>query len=145
MTNKVKQFNFKGHFKGQTIHVVTFDGEPYFVAREVTKVLGYQWPANALRDYVNNEDKTTGTLYLGNKGNPTRTIINKSGLNSLIANSTSPWAAEFKQWAAQKITPSIRKHNTHLEEALDRLNTVTRLATDLKKRTGTALDRRTEN
>lgn len=53
-------------------------------------------------------------------------------MNSLIANSTSPQAAEFKQWAAQKLTPSIRKHTTHLEEALNRLNTVTRLATDLK-------------
>lgn len=132
MTNQVKPFNFKGHFKGQAIHVVTVDGEPYFVAREITKVLGYQWPANALWDYVNNEDKTTVTLYLGNKGNPTRTIINKSGLNSLIVNSTSPRATEFRQWAAQKLTPSIRKHNTKLEEALNRLNTVTRLATDLK-------------
>lgn len=137
MTYKVKQFNFKGRFKGQTIHVVTFGGEPYFVAREVTKVLGYQWPGNAIRDYVNNEDKTNVALYFGIKGNPARTIINKSGLNSLIANSTSPRAAEFRQWAAQKLTPSIRKHTTHaankkLEEALNRLNTVTRLATDLK-------------
>lgn len=132
MTSKVKPFNFKGHFKGQAIHVVTVDGEPYFVAREITKVLGYQWPANALRDYVNNEDKATVTLYLGIEGNPARTIINKSGLNSLIANSTSPRAAEFRQWAAQKITPSIRKHNKKLEEALKRLNTVTSLAMDLK-------------
>lgn len=128
MTNRVKRFNFKG----QTIHVVTFDGEPYFVAREVTKVLGYQWPANALRDYVGNDDKATVTLYLGIKGNPARTIINKSGLNSLIVNSTSPRATEFRQWAAQKLTPSIRKHNTHLEEALKRLNTVTSLEMDLK-------------
>lgn len=138
MTNQVKQFNFKGHFKGQTIHIATVDGKPYFVAREVTKVLGYQWPANAVRDYVNNEDKATITLHLEIKrGNPARTIINKSGLNSLIANSTSPRAAEFRQWVAQKITPSIRKHNnraanTKIEEALNRLNTVTRLATDLK-------------
>lgn len=138
MTNKVKQFNFKGHFKGKTIHVVTVDGEPYFVAREITKVLGYQWPANALRDYVNNEDKATIDLQLEIKrGNPARIIINKSGLNSLIANSTSPRAAEFRQWAAEKLTPSIRKHNTHtsnnrLGEALNRLNTVTRLATGLK-------------
>lgn len=134
MTNGVKQFNFKG----QTIHVTTINGEPCFVAREVTKVLGYQWPANAIRDYVNNEDKAVITLHLENKrGNPARTIINKSGLNSLIANSTSPQAAEFKQWAAQKLTPSIRKRatqaaNKKLEEALNRLNTVTRLATDLK-------------
>lgn len=132
MTYKVKQFNFKGHFKGQTIHVVTFDGEPYFVARKVTKVLGYQWPANALRDYVDNDDKATIDLHLVKRGNPARTIINRSGLNSLIANSTSPRAEEFRQWAAQKITPSIRKHNTKLEESLKRLNTVTRLAMDLK-------------
>lgn len=130
--NKVKQFNFKGHFKGQTIHVVTFDGEPYFVAREVTKVLGYQWPANALRDYVDNDDKATIDLRLVKRGNPARVIINKSGLNSLIVNSTSPQATEFRQWAAEKLTPSIRKHTTHLEETLARLDTVTRLATDLE-------------
>lgn len=132
MTYQVKQFNFKGHFRGQAIHVVTFDGEPYFVAREVTKVLGYQWPANALRDYVDNDDKATIDLHLVKRGNPARVIINKSGLNSLIANSTSPRAAEFRQWAAEKLTPSIRKHNTKLEEALKKLNTVTRLAMDLK-------------
>lgn len=129
MTNRVKQF----HFKGQTIHVVTINGEPCFVAREVAKVLGYQWPSNAIRDYVNNEDKATITLHLENKGgNPARTIINKSGLNSLIVNSTSPRAAEFKEWAAQKLTPSIRKHATHVEEALNRLNAAARLAKELK-------------
>lgn len=129
MTNQVKQFNFKG----QTIHVVTIDGEPYFVAREITKVLGYQWPANALRDYVDNDDKAVIALHLENKrGNPVRTIINKSGLNSLIVNSTSPRAAEFRQWAAEKLASSIRKHNTKLEEALKRLNTMTSLAMDLK-------------
>lgn len=128
MTYKVKQFNFKG----QTIHVAIIDGEPYFVAREVTKVLGYPWPFNAVRDYVNNEDKATIDLHLVKRGNPARTIINKSGLNSLIVNSTSPRATEFRQWAAQKLTPSIRKHNTHLEEALKRLNTVTSLEMDLK-------------
>lgn len=129
MINRAKQFSFKG----QTIHVVTINGEPCFVAREVTKVLGYQWPANAIRDYVNNEDKTVITLHLENKrGNPDRTIINKSGLNSLIANSTSPRAAEFKEWTIQKLTPSIRKHATHVEEALNRLSVVTRLSMDLK-------------
>jgi anti-repressor protein len=132
MTYKVKQFNFKGRFKGQTIHVVTFDGEPYFVAREITKVLGYQWPANALRDYVDNDDKATIDLHLVKRGNPARVIINKSGLNSLIVNSTSPRAAEFRQWTAEKLTPSIRKHNTKLEEALKKLNTVTSLEMDLK-------------
>lgn len=61
MTNRVN------NFKGQAIHAVIANGEPYFVAREVTKVLGYKWPANAVRDYVNNEDKTTITLHLGIK------------------------------------------------------------------------------
>lgn len=134
MINKVKQLNFKG----QTIHVVTIDGEPHFVAREVTKVLEYQWPVNAVRDYVNDADKTTLTLHLEVKrGNPARTIITKLGLYSLIANSTSPQAAEFEQWAIQKLTPSIRKHTAHtanekLVEALNGLNAVTWLATDLK-------------
>ena len=132
MTNKAKQFNFKGRFQGQTIHVVTFNGEPYFVAREIAHVLGYRWAANAIRDYVDNDDKATIDLRLVKRGNPARVIINKSGLNSLIVNSTSPRAAEFRQWAAEKLTPSIRKHNTHLEEALKRLNTVTSLEMDLK-------------
>lgn len=132
MTYQVKQFNFKGHFRGQAIHVVTFDGEPYFVAREVTHVLGYQWPANALRDYVDNDDKATIDLHLVKRGNPALVIINKAGLNSLIVNSTSPQATEFRQWAAEKLTPAIRKHNTKLEEALKKLNTVTSLAMDLK-------------
>ena len=127
MNDMVKQF----HFKGQTIHVVTINGEPCFVAREVAKVLKYPWPANAVRDYVNNDDKTVITLHFENKrGNPVRTIVNKSGLNSLIVNSTSPQAAEFKEWAAQKL--SIREYATHVKEDLKRLRVVTRLTTDLK-------------
>lgn len=129
MISKVKQFNFKG----QTIHVVTINGEPCFVAGEVTKILGYPRSINAVREYVNNEDKTVITLHIESKwGYPVRTIVNKSGLNSLIANSTSPQAAEFKEWAAQKLTPSIRKHATHVEETLKKLSVVTRLSMDLK-------------
>lgn len=129
MTDRVKQFNFKG----QTIHIVTINGEPCFVAGEVTKILGYPRSINAVQYYVNNEDKITIPLHIESKwGYPVRTIINKSGLNSLIDNSTSPQATEFKQWVAQKLTPSIRKHTTHVEEAPNRLNAAARLAKELK-------------
>ncbi len=71
------------------------DGEPYFVGKDVAEILGYSNPQKALRDHIDEEDKTLNDLFTvnGTKG----VLINESGLYSLILSSKLPKAKEFKR------------------------------------------------
>ena len=66
-----------------TVRTLTIDGEPYFVGKDVAEILGYSNSRKAIADHVDEEDKNTVTIRDG-KGNPNQTVINESGLYSLI-------------------------------------------------------------
>lgn len=119
------------------VRALTIDGEPWFVGRDVAAVLGYAKPENALAAHVDNEDKNTTLIQGGNRGNPTMTIINESGLYALILSSKLPKAREFKRWVTSEVLPSIRSHGAYLtpetlEAALLNPDTLIKLATELK-------------
>ena len=65
------------------VRTLTIDGEPYFVGKDVAEILGYSRPDHAIIAHVDDEDKNTVTIRDG-KGNPNQTVINESGLYSLI-------------------------------------------------------------
>lgn len=78
-------------FKGQQVRTVTIDEEPYFVGKDVTDILGYANTRDALHKHVDGEDKNTVAIRDGIKrGNPNQTVINESGLYSLILASKLP-------------------------------------------------------
>lgn len=78
-------------FKGQQVRTVTIDEEPYFVGKYVTDILGYANTRDALHKHVDGEDKNTVAIRDGIKrGNPNQTVINESGLYSLILASKLP-------------------------------------------------------
>lgn len=85
--------------------------EPWFVGKDVAEILRYKKPENALSVHVDEEDKTT-TLIQGTGSNykTTVTIINESGLYSLILSSKMPNAKKFKHWVTSEVLPAIRKH-----------------------------------
>lgn len=93
------------------VRVMERDGEPWFVGRDVATILGYAKPENALAAHVDSDDKTT-TLIQGEGSNykSKTTIINESGLYSLILSSKLPAAKKFKRWVTSEVLPSIRKH-----------------------------------
>lgn len=76
--------------------------------------------SKALADHVDDEDKgVTKCDTLG--GAQEMTIINESGLYSLILSSKLPKAKEFKRWVTSEVLPSIRKHGAYMtEETLQR-------------------------
>ncbi len=80
------------------IRTVTIDGEPWLVGRDVARALGYgegKSLANAVANHVDDEDK--GVTELMTPGGMQKiTIINESGLYSLIFSSKLPKAKEFK-------------------------------------------------
>ena len=81
--------------------------EPFFVGKDVAEILGYSNPQKALRDHVDEEDKTLNDSFTvnGTKG----VLINESGLYSLILRSQLPKAQKFKRWVTSEVLPSIRK------------------------------------
>lgn len=86
---------------------------PWFVGYDVAKALGYAKPRNAISVHVDDEDKNTaliqGAIQGGTQGNPNMTIINESGLYSLILSSKLPAAKRFKRWVTSEVLPAIRR------------------------------------
>jgi Prophage antirepressor len=95
------------------IRVITIDGQPWFVGKDITDILGYTNSRKALIDHVDAEDKNTVTIRDGIPGNPNKTIVNESGLYSLILSSKLPQAKAFKRWVTAEVLPTVRKHGAY--------------------------------
>ena len=94
------------------VRTVEISGEPWFVGKDVATCLAYSNSRKALTDHVDNEDKgVTKCDTLGGKQN--LTIINESGLYSLILGSKLPTAKQFKRWITAEVIPSIRKTGSY--------------------------------
>lgn len=100
-----------------SIRTINRDGEVWFVGKDVATALGYSNTRDALVRHVDTEDKNTVVNPDGNRGNPNMTIINESGLYSLILSSKLPTAREFKRWVTSEVIPSIRKHGAYVADA----------------------------
>lgn len=90
-----------------SIRTVVKNGEPWFAGKDVAIALGYSNPQKAIRDHIDSEDRTVNESFTVN-GTPI-TLINESGLYSLILSSKLPTAKEFKHWVTSEVLPSIRK------------------------------------
>ena len=90
------------------IRTIQQNGEPWFVGKDVADILGYSNTPKAIRDHVDDEDKLTERIVLSGQ-NRGLTIINESGLYSLILSSKMPKAKEFKRWVTSEVIPAIRK------------------------------------
>ena len=99
------------------VRVVTIENEPWFVGKDVADILGYSNTKDALAKRVDDEDKYQGDGVaicdpMGRTQHPT--VINESGLYSLILSSKLPKAKEFKRWVTAEILPSIRKNGGYV-------------------------------
>lgn len=111
------------NFHGQDVRTLTIDNEPWFVGKDVADILGYSNSKDALNKHVDLDDKQIiqrsqiATLDIPNRG---LTIINESGLYSLILSSKLPRAKEFKRWVTSEVLPTIRKHGMYaVDDLLD--------------------------
>lgn len=100
-------------YEDNDVRTVDLNGEPLFVGKDVAAVLEYSNPRKALADHVDQEDKgVTKCDTLG--GVQELTIINESGLYSLILSSKLPTAKQFKRWVTSEVLPSIRKNGGYI-------------------------------
>ena len=90
------------------IRTVQKNGEPWFIGKDVAKILGYERADNAIRNHVDDEDKLMHQISASGQ-NREMYIINESGLYSLILSSKMPKAKEFKRWVTSEVIPAIRK------------------------------------
>ena len=103
-----------------TIRTVEIDNTPYFVGKDVAEILGYVKARNALATHVDDEDKKDAPIQGDLGGIQMMTVINESGLYSLILSSKLPKAKEFKRWVTSEVLPAIRKHGVYaVDEVLE--------------------------
>lgn len=103
------------------LRTVIIDNEPWFVGKDVADALGYSNTRDALSKHVENEDKNTVAIRDG-KGNPNQTVINESGVYSLVFGSKLESAKEFKHWVTHEVLPTIRKHGAYATpDTLDKM------------------------
>ena len=134
------------------IRTVETDGEPWLVGKDVAEALGYSNTKDAIANHVDSEDKriiqksefTTFENHIPKSALPVNfipadvpnrglTVINESGLYSLILSSKLPKAKEFKHWVTSEVLPTIRKHGMYAtEELLDNPEFAIKVFTELK-------------
>ena len=102
------------------IRGVIIDGEPWLVGIDVARALGYRDPKSALKQHIDDEDKR-GCQITTPYGVQNFTVINESGLFSLILRSNLPKAREFKRWVTHEVLPNLRKYGYY---ALPRQNEI---------------------
>ena len=99
---------FKNDVFGEIRTMTNEKGETFFVGKDVAKALGYAKPQNALAKHVDKEDKSTAPIQ-GTAYETRVTIINESGLYSLILSSKLEQAKAFKRWVTSEVLPQIRR------------------------------------
>lgn len=110
--NEVQLFNFENH----EVRSLLINSEPWFVGKDVAEVLGYKNTKDALIKHVDSEDKEilkSQNAALENIPNRGMTIINESGLYSLVLSSKLPSAKKFKRWVTSEVLPALRKTGQH--------------------------------
>ena len=113
--NEIKIWNFED----SDVRTLTIGNEPYFVGKDVAAVLGYADTFGALKKHVDEEDKQNcqNDSFESPRG---LTVINESGLYSLILGSKLPAAKRFKRWVTSEVLPSIHKHGLYaMDEILE--------------------------
>lgn len=102
--NEVQLFNFENH----EVRSLLLNNEPWFVGKDVAEVLGYERADNAIRNHIDKEDKLMHQISASGQ-NRNMTIINESGLYSLVLSSKLPSAKKFKRWVTSEVLPALRK------------------------------------
>lgn len=118
--NELQNFNFNN----LPVRTVLIDDEPWFVGKDVAKILGYANTKDALLKHVDDEDKLGSQITTsGQKRN--MVVVNESGLYNLILGASKQGknqeikekARQFKRWITHEVLPTIRKHGAYMTDA----------------------------
>lgn len=114
------------NFDSFSVRTINRDGEIWFVANDVCAALEVANPRDAISRLDEDERSAVAITDTRSKGSATQrrevTVINESGLYSLILTSRKPEAKRFKRWVTHEVLPAIRKTGSyhHTAEFEDR-------------------------
>jgi len=115
-----------------SVRTVVIDNEPWFVASDIAKALGYRMASDLTRR-LEDEDKGTHSVSTPS-GEQNMTIINESGLYDAVLGSKIPSARKFKRWVTREVLPAIRKHGMYaVDELLENPDIAIKAFTALKE------------
>ena len=117
------------------VRTMVIDGEPWFVGKDVAEALGYERPTDTVRKRVDDEDRGISKMETPS-GKQEMTIINESGLYTLVLGSKLDSAKRFKRWVTSEVLPAIRKtgsYNKPMTEA-EQIRLLAKGATELYER-----------
>lgn len=83
----------------------------HFVGKDIAVALGYSNPQKAVRDHIDDEDRTVNNSFTIN-GTPA-VLINESGLYSLVLSSKLESAKRFKRWITADVLPALRRTGSY--------------------------------
>ena len=109
MPNALQVFSFIG----RKVRVVEQDGEFWFVATDVCRILGYSNVTDALNKHVEKDERATLAIREGAQYVPSANVISEPGLYGLILGSKKPQAKEFSRWVKHEVLPTLRKTGTY--------------------------------
>nr|DAH75399.1 MAG TPA: hypothetical protein [Caudoviricetes sp.] len=116
--NDIQVFDFEDN----AVRVIEKDGEPWFVAADVCRVLDLSNPSKACADLDDDEAALTNSYTRSESGveqNRQMLIVNESGLYNLIFRSRKPEAKKFRKWVTAEVLPSIRKTGMYVAPEMD--------------------------
>ena len=105
---------FKNPAFGEVRVIKDENDSPWFVGKDIAEVLGYAKPRNAIANHVDEDDKKDAPIQGPLGGTQTMTLINESGMYSLILSSKLPTAKQFKHWVTSEVLPAIRKDGGYI-------------------------------
>ena len=134
MKNQIQIFQNQEFGK---IRIIEIDGQPWFIGKDLTDVLGYENGSRDIKRHVDESDISIVMIPQYRNGTlvSKTLIINESGLYSLIFSSKLPKAKAFTRWVTSEVLPSIRKHGAYItEDTLRRMREHDKFTEDLIKR-----------
>lgn len=95
------------------VRVVERDGEPWFVARDVAKALGYA-STNMTTVFQAVPEEWKGSNPIATPGGEQEMLIlSEQGLYFFLGRSDKPGALSFQKWLAGDVLPAIRRHGVY--------------------------------
>ena len=104
------------NYQGKEVRILEIEDKPYFVGKDVAEILDYAKARNAIAKHVDDEDKKDAPIQGTLGGTQQMTIINESGLYSLIFSSKLESARRFKRWITSEVLPDIRKYGMYIND-----------------------------
>ena len=100
-------------FEFGKLTVIEKNGEPWFIGKEISDILGYS-EASAMTRKLDDDDKTTLQFTQSDANYQTnKIVINESGFYAAVLGSNRPEAKKFKKWVTSEVLPSIRKNGMY--------------------------------